>query len=112
MKRSDSSNGRKRDWIAQVSGLPIDFAFSPGRLLIQTHPAPRGDLVRAFLHVMADKPSYTHTRFPKGHPDQDPDEFCNGVRQAMKWRKLLSYCTEKVTHPEVCGMTSQRTFPV
>ena len=43
----------------------------------------RGDLVSAFLHVMADKPFYT--RFPKGHPD----EFCNGVRQAMKWRKLL-----------------------
>ena len=43
----------------------------------------RGDLVSAFLHVMADKPFYT--RFPKGHPD----EFCSGVRQAMKWRKLL-----------------------
>ena len=43
----------------------------------------RGDLVSAFLHVMADKPFYT--RFPKGHPDG----FCNGVRQAMAWRKLL-----------------------
>jgi hypothetical protein len=32
---------------------------------------------------MADKPFYT--RFPKGHPDG----FCNGVRQAMAWRKLL-----------------------
>jgi hypothetical protein len=40
-------------------------------------------LVCAFLHVPADEPFYT--RFPKGHPD----EFCNGVRQAMKRRKLL-----------------------
>ena len=43
----------------------------------------RGDLVSAFLHVIADKPFYT--RFPKGHPE----EFINGVRQAMKWKKLL-----------------------
>ena len=43
----------------------------------------RGDLVSAFLHVLADEPFYT--RYPKGHPD----EFLNGVRQAMKWRKLL-----------------------
>jgi len=43
----------------------------------------RGDLVSAFLHIVADKPFYT--RFPKGHPD----EFKNGVRQAMKWTKLL-----------------------
>ena len=32
---------------------------------------------------MADKPFYT--QFPKGHPDG----FCNGVRQATAWRKLL-----------------------
>jgi len=43
----------------------------------------RGDLVSAFLHVVADKPFYT--RFPKGHPE----EFIDGVRQAMKWKKLL-----------------------
>ena len=43
----------------------------------------RGDLVSAFLHVTADKPFYT--RFPKGHPE----EFINGIRQAMKWKKLL-----------------------
>ena len=44
----------------------------------------RGDLVSAFLHVLADKPFYT--RFPKGHPE----EFdVHGRRQAMRWRKLL-----------------------
>ena len=43
----------------------------------------RGDLVSAFLHVLADEPFYT--RFPKEHPDG----FCNVVRQAMKRRKLL-----------------------
>ena len=43
----------------------------------------RADLVSAFLHVPAEKPFFT--RYPSGHPD----EYKNGVRQAMKWYKLL-----------------------
>ena len=43
----------------------------------------RADLVSAFLHVPAEKPFFT--RYPNGHPD----EYKNGVRQAMKWYKLL-----------------------
>ena len=62
---------------SQTSRLLNLKACNKGRRVL------RGDLVSAFLHVLADEPFYT--RFPKGHPD----EFLNGVRQAMKWRKLL-----------------------
>jgi hypothetical protein len=44
------------------------------------------ELRRSVLQCfIADLDTPFYTRFPKGHPD----EFCNGVRQAMKWRKLL-----------------------
>ena len=62
---------------SQTSRLLNLKACNKGRRVL------RGDLVSAFLHVLADEPFYT--RYPKGHPD----EFLNGVRQAMKWRKLL-----------------------
>ena len=45
--------------------------------------SPEGGLVSAILHVLADKPFYT--RYPSGHTG----EYKNGVRQAMKWHKLL-----------------------
>ena len=61
----------------QTSRLLNIKACNKGRRVL------RGDLVSAFLHVLADEPFYT--RYPAGHPD----EFINGVRQAMKWRKLL-----------------------
>ena len=62
---------------SQTSRLLNLKACNKGRRVL------RGNLVSASLHVLADKPFYT--RYPPGHPD----EFLNGVRQAMKWRKLL-----------------------
>ena len=48
--------------ITQKSRLLNIKACNKGRRVL------RGDLVSAFLHVLADEPFYT--RYPAGHPDE------------------------------------------